>query len=170
MTTMRLNRKGMVLGMVAFGFAGAIATGIGAAQAAPGGAPTPTPSATRGSAMMGGHGMMGSQRTCLSAAATYLGLSETDLQTQLQAGKTLADVAKAKGKSESGLKDAMVAAAQKAIDGNAALTAEQKKTALDQAKSRIDAMITSSHQPGGGMGGMHGGGHGYGMGQHTTTS
>lgn len=169
---MKVNRRSMVLGVVALGFAGAIATGIGVAQAAPGGSPTPSASgsAWRGhGGAMGGYGMMGAQRTCLSAAATYLGLSESDLQTQLQSGKSLADVAKAKGKSESGLKDAMVAAAQKAIDANTSLTAEQKKTAIDQARSRIETMITSAHRPGAGMGmgGMRGG-HGM-MGNRTTS-
>ena len=47
----------------------------------------------------------------LAAAATYLGLSQSDLQTALQSGKTLAQVANAtSGKSAAGLIDALVAA------------------------------------------------------------
>ena len=47
----------------------------------------------------------------LSAAATYLGVGETQLFTQLASGKTLAQIANAtSGKSASGLIDAMVAA------------------------------------------------------------
>lgn len=47
----------------------------------------------------------------LAAAATYLGLSQADLLTSLQSGKTLAQVAAAtSGKSVAGLIDALVAA------------------------------------------------------------
>jgi D-Tyr-tRNAtyr deacylase len=47
----------------------------------------------------------------LAAAATYLGISEDALRADLQAGKTLAQVADAtSGKSASGLIDALVAA------------------------------------------------------------
>jgi hypothetical protein len=47
----------------------------------------------------------------LSAAASYLGLGESDLFTQLQSGKTLAQIANAtSGKSAAGLIDAMVSA------------------------------------------------------------
>ena len=46
-----------------------------------------------------------------AAAATYLGLTQTELQTALQSGKTLAQVANTtSGKSSSGLIDALVAA------------------------------------------------------------
>ncbi|MBN1170982.1 MAG: hypothetical protein JXA67_02305 [Micromonosporaceae bacterium] len=167
---MKLNRKGVVLGTVALGFAGALATGIGIAQADPGPSPQATTSASQGPGLGRGQGMMVGQRACFSAAATYLGLSETDLQAQLRSGKTLADLAKAQGKSESGLKDAMVAAAKQAIDANTALTAEQKATALDQATSRIEAMITRSHQPGAGLGRKGGGGGGFGRGLGNQTS
>jgi len=55
-----------------------------------------------------GHGPGGDE---LTAAATYLGVTETALTTQLQAGKTLAQVADAtSGKSAAGLIDALVAA------------------------------------------------------------
>jgi hypothetical protein len=46
----------------------------------------------------------------LSAAASYLGLSVSDLVTQLQSGKTLAQIANANGKSPDGLIQALVAA------------------------------------------------------------
>jgi hypothetical protein len=52
----------------------------------------------------------------LQAAATYLGLSETELREQLAADKSLAEIAKGKGKSVSGLVDAMVAAAKTKLD------------------------------------------------------
>ena len=52
----------------------------------------------------------------LSAAATYLGISEDTLRSDLQSGKTLAQIADAtSGKSASGLIDALVAAAKTRI-------------------------------------------------------
>jgi hypothetical protein len=54
----------------------------------------------------------------LDAAASYLGLSEPDLFTQLRAGKTLAEIATAtSGRSTAGLIDALVAAAQTRFGG-----------------------------------------------------
>ena len=53
----------------------------------------------------------------LDAAAGYLGLSEEELRTKLNAGKSLADVAKATdGKSVQGVEDAIVADAKKHLD------------------------------------------------------
>src|SRR5262249_54860253 len=45
------------------------------------------------------------------AVASYLGLSESELRMQLEAGKTLAQIATAQGKSVSGLEDAIYAEA-----------------------------------------------------------
>ncbi len=45
----------------------------------------------------------------MDASAQYLGLSADDLRAQLQAGKSLADIAKAEGKSVDGLKEALQA-------------------------------------------------------------
>jgi hypothetical protein len=64
------------------------------------------------------------------AAATYLGVTEAALTTQLQAGKTLAQVAAAtSGKSAAGLIDALVAAEQ------TELTAAVKAGTITQAQS-----------------------------------
>lgn len=52
----------------------------------------------------------------LAAAATYLGTTKAELQTQLKSGKTLAQIAKATdGKSVAGLVSAIVAAETKTI-------------------------------------------------------
>ena len=51
----------------------------------------------------------------LTAAATYLGVPAADLKTQLAAGKSLADVAVANGKTRDGLIDALVAAERPSI-------------------------------------------------------
>ncbi|HEY5295746.1 MAG TPA: hypothetical protein VIJ70_09770 [Gaiellaceae bacterium] len=51
------------------------------------------------------------------AAATYLGLSDADLQTKLAAGQSLATVAAAQGRSIDGLKDALVTQFRSTLDG-----------------------------------------------------
>jgi hypothetical protein len=51
----------------------------------------------------------------MTAAATYIGLSAADLKTQLAAGKSLADIAVANGKTRDGLIAALVAAEQTSI-------------------------------------------------------
>jgi polyhydroxyalkanoate synthesis regulator phasin len=100
---------------------------------------------------MGGfreHGMPGfhgaGQGRSFTAAASYLGLSETELRAQLTSGKTLADVAKAQGKSVSGLVDAMVAAAEKSIDqavSDGKLTSEQADAVKADLAERITSLV-----------------------------
>jgi len=51
----------------------------------------------------------------LTAAATYIGISAADLRTQLAAGKSLADIAVANGKTRDGLIAALMAAEQTSI-------------------------------------------------------
>jgi polyhydroxyalkanoate synthesis regulator phasin len=50
------------------------------------------------------------------AAASYLGLSPSELGSRLAEGKTLAEIAKAQGKSVDGLVDVLVTDAEKRID------------------------------------------------------
>jgi len=52
----------------------------------------------------------------LDAAAKYLGVTEAQLRTDLANGKTLADVAKAHGKTAAGVVDALVADAKTKLD------------------------------------------------------
>ena len=52
----------------------------------------------------------------LDGAAQYLGVTEAELRTELEAGKSLADVAKAKGKSVDGLVQALTAGAKEKLD------------------------------------------------------
>jgi len=60
-----------------------------------------------------GDGMHGG---LLQTAATFLGMSVSDLLTDLKSGKTLADEAKAKGKSVDDLVSALLAPAKKHLD------------------------------------------------------
>jgi hypothetical protein len=81
-----------------------------------------------------------------TAAATYIGITAADLRTQLAAGKSLADIAVANGKTRDGLIAALTAAEQQSIS------------------TFVDAKGTAS--PGGpGLGGPGGprGGFGFGV-------
>ncbi len=68
----------------------------------------------------GGHGPGHEHGDGIQVAATYLGISLDSLRTQLQGGKTLAQIADAtSGKSASGLIDALVADATTRFGANA---------------------------------------------------
>lgn len=94
------------------------------------------------------------------AIATYLGLTSDQIRTQLQSGKTLADIATAQGKTVAGLEDAIVAGAKTHLDAAVAagkLTADQETSMLASIKSHVADMVTSTGPPTGGMGGPGGG-------------
>ncbi|MFL5950532.1 MAG: hypothetical protein ACJ74M_02910 [Gaiellaceae bacterium] len=94
-----------------------------------------------------GHGGFGG----LDAAATYLGLTEAQLHTELEGGKTLAQVAQAHGKQVSGLVDAFVADAKKHLDAAVAagrLTKAQETDMLTGLRGRITNMVNSNGPPG----------------------
>jgi hypothetical protein len=155
---MMINRKSMTFGLVGLGIVGALVTGsVVAAQAATsGGVPTPpvtTTSSTIGARQFGHMaGMSFGQNSPMTAVASYLGLSQTELQDQLQSGKSLADVAQTQVKSVSGPEDAMIAALKTNLDSNSTLTSDQKVAAVEQMRSRIDTMVNATHTPGQGMG------------------
>jgi hypothetical protein len=80
----------------------------------------------------------------LSAAADYLGLSEAELRTKLSAGRSLADIAKARGKSVDGLKQAILDEAEKKLDQlveDGELTRAEADELLARMKSRIDDLV-----------------------------
>ena len=88
----------------------------------------------------GPHGFMHG----LDAAASYLGLTEDELHSRLESGKTLAEVAKAQGKSVAGLKNAMVADAKKhleaAVKAGRLSSAEEQRVLADLGQ-RIDDLV-----------------------------
>jgi hypothetical protein len=142
--------------------AGALTAG-GVALASTGSAPSFATSASAtssygpGTGNCGGrYGMQAGQQPVMTAAADYLGLSPTQLRTQLHSGASLADIATAQGKPASGLKDAILAAMTSRINANTALTAQQKAAMISQVKSHLDTMINMDmgmgHLPGMGMG------------------
>ncbi len=156
---MKLTRKHMVGGLAAAGLmAGALtAGGVALASTSPAPALAAAASATSsygpGTGYCGGsYGMWSGQQPVMTAAADYLGLSLTQLRTQLQAGTSLAGIAKAQGKPVSGLKDAILAAMTSRINADTALTAQQKAALISQLTSHLDTMINMDHVPGAGMG------------------
>ena len=97
----------------------------------------------------------------LDAAAKYLGLTEAELHTQLESGKTLAQIAKDKGKTVDGLKKAITDQAKKTLDAAVkagTITQAQADEMLTRMSGHLDDMVN-------GTGPMHGDGdgdHGFG--------
>jgi hypothetical protein len=80
----------------------------------------------------------------LDAAASYLGLTEVQLRSQFQSGKSLADIAKAQSKSVDGLVQAIVDAAKKKVDAAVAggrLTQSQADSILSGLKSHVSDFV-----------------------------
>ena len=80
----------------------------------------------------------------LGDVATYLGLTNAQLFGQLQSGKSLAQIAAAKGKTVAGLEQAMTAPVKKALDAavaKKAITAAREKQILSRYASSLSARI-----------------------------
>ena len=102
----------------------------------------------------GGHG--GRHGPGLATAATYLGLTEAQLRAELESGKSLADVAKAKGKSVDGLRAKLEAGVEAKLDAAVEagrITRAQADEMLARMTERLDDMIEGKL----GAGGQHGG-------------
>src|SRR5690348_11639922 len=81
----------------------------------------------------------------LAGAAKYLGVSTEELIKDLRSGKTLAAIAKAKGKSVSGLESALVAPVKAHLDAavkDGHLTKAQAQQALRMITRGIDGFVT----------------------------
>ncbi|WP_030576456.1 hypothetical protein [Streptomyces anulatus] len=158
---MKTKRKGVALAVAAAGVVVALGGGVAVAtDTTDSGSSVSCADRTGHQGTMHG-GFMG-QDAPITAAADYLGLSDNDLRAQLQAGKSLADVAKAQGKSVSGLEKSIVAAVKANLDNNTTLTADQKASRLAQVKEHVDEMVNATHTAGSGPMG-HGMGQGMGM-------
>jgi polyhydroxyalkanoate synthesis regulator phasin len=100
----------------------------------------------------------------LDSVASALGMTEADLRTALQSGKSIADIAKDKGVDVDTLVGKLVDAATKKIDQavtDGKLTQDQATKLKSALKERITALVDGS-RPAGGPGG--GGRHGFGRG------
>jgi hypothetical protein len=83
----------------------------------------------------------------LSGAAKFLGLTDDQLRTQLQSGKSLADVAKDQGKTTADLKAAMKSAITTELDQavkDNKLTADQRTRILSGLDARLDNLINNT--------------------------
>ena len=86
----------------------------------------------------------------LAAASKVLGITEAELKTELEAGKSVADVAKAKNIDLATVKAALLAEAKAHIDAEVAAgkhTAAEGAAKLAEVTSRIDTMLTTAGLP-----------------------
>ncbi len=99
----------------------------------------------------------------LDAAAKALGITTDELRTDLRKGTSIAGVAKDKGVAVDSVIDAMVGAAQSAIDQAQTagkITADQATRLKDGLKDRITALVNGTFRaPRPGRGGFGPGGH-----------
>ena len=90
------------------------------------------------------HHMFGMLGRGLDAAAGYLGLTKDQLRTQLENGKTPAEIAKAQNKSVDGLVDAMVTDAKQHLDAAVKagrITQKQEESILRDIKTRTTDFV-----------------------------
>jgi polyhydroxyalkanoate synthesis regulator phasin len=116
----------------------------------------------KGMGMFGrGMGPMGGEENLLSIAADKLGMKLTELLTELQGGKSIADVAKEKGVDTQTIVDAYVAQAKENLDEAVAdgnITQKQADYQLEQIKTRVtDQLDNTGMEFGPRGGGRHGG-------------
>jgi hypothetical protein len=84
------------------------------------------------------------QRGVLGVAATYLGLTRSQLAAELRTGKSLAQVATARAKSVDGLESALLAPLKRKLDAAVAssrLDAAKAQRLLDRAAARIERLV-----------------------------
>jgi hypothetical protein len=96
-----------------------------------------------------GHGF--GHGASLDAAASYLGMTEAELRTALEGGKTLAEVAQDRDKAVAGLVAAMVAAETEELEQaveDGRLTEAQKDTIVATLEERITAKVNGEMGPG----------------------
>ena len=94
--------------------------------------------------LRGGHDHGPGHGADLATAASYLGLTEAELRSSLAGGETLADVAKAQGKSTSGLVAALVNAARQRLDADVSagrLTDAQRQAILSDLEQRVTDLV-----------------------------
>jgi hypothetical protein len=107
-----------------------------------------------------GHGLDGA----LDGAAAALGLKADELRTKLEAGKSIADVAKDEGKAIADVKAAIKAAVTKQLDADVTagrLTAEQRTSALAELDEHLDDLVSRTPSKGGDKAARAAGGHGH---------
>jgi hypothetical protein len=89
----------------------------------------------------------GARGGLLKVAATYLGVTNAELATELRAGKSLAQVATANNKSVDGLEQALLAALKHKVDAAVAagrLDAARAQKLLERAPAHIERLVNRS--------------------------
>jgi len=166
---METNRRRLLAGLAAGGALAAALTGGGVAIAATGSSPPAAATAT----VLTGTGTPGSAaavtvpngkhagargaafrrfawrhphvvRSAFRSAAAYLGLTPAQLRAQLRDGKSLAQVAAAKGKPVQGLENAILAGAVKAIDAHTGWSAARKAAVTARVKNQLNAVVNAT--------------------------
>lgn len=151
---MERKKKRMIAGLTVTGvLAGALAWGgvtvASAGTAAPGTALTAATASTAAQAAdtTGAVRLLRLERAgrlVLRTSATYDGLTTKQLAAQLKAGKSLAAVATAKGKSVSGLENAIETALVKRID-DSKLSAARKTALTEDVHTYLGAFVNAQH-------------------------
>jgi polyhydroxyalkanoate synthesis regulator phasin len=80
----------------------------------------------------------------LDAAASYLGLTRAELGRQLRNGRSLAELARAQGKSVDGLEQALLDAARKQLDSavsDGKLTSDQRDRILSELRAHVGDLV-----------------------------
>lgn len=83
-------------------------------------------------------------RSAFRSAAAYLGLTPKQLRAQLRDGRSLAQVAAARGKPVQGLENAILAGAVKTIDAHTGWTAARKAAVTARVKSHLNAVVNAT--------------------------
>jgi hypothetical protein len=154
---MNLNRKSVLAGLAATGITvGALAAGGGVAVASTGPAQVsamPTATASPHVQCSGyGHdhgnhkGMWHGHNAVGKAIAGYLGLSQDQLRSQVESGKSLADVAGTQGKSVAGLESTIVKAVTSQVNSSG-LSADQKSMIISAVKSHVGQIVNATCSP-----------------------
>jgi polyhydroxyalkanoate synthesis regulator phasin len=107
-----------------------------------------------------GHGIMGGGDSLVSIAADKLGMSLTDLLTELENDKSIADVAEEKGVDTQVIIDAYLTQVKEKLDGAVAegnMTQKQADYQLQQVEERVTDQLDNAGLGGLRDGGRHGG-------------
>jgi hypothetical protein len=83
-------------------------------------------------------------RMVFRTSTAYLGLTPAGLRAQLKAGKSLAAIATARGKSVSGLENAIVARAVERVD-HSKLTTTRRAAVIADVKANVAAFVNATH-------------------------
>jgi hypothetical protein len=155
---MVLNRRRILTSIAAAGIAVGAPVGGGAAFAS---AASPahsavTATATAPASVWRGDGWCAKGKMSSQVpkpVADYLGLSQAQVGSKLQSGKSLADVARAQGKPVSGLKSTILATVTSQVNASSKLSSAQKAKVIGEVKSHLDAIVNATCKHG--MGSHH---------------